>query len=198
MAAGNVGCTMSHIRCLELAKSREWPHVFICEDDILFKNVDLFRANLAEFLNTRMPWDVIIVGGNSCPPYSRIAANGAPVDFCIKVKNVQTTTGYIVAAHYYDTLIQNFKEGLNLLLRNPHQPRLYAIDMYWKSLQPEGNWYMITPATVTQRTDYSDIECRAVNYDHLMLDTEKTALIQQYNNWIAAQKNVPGLPMTFS
>ena len=36
MDNGALGCTMSHIHCLKLAKSRNLPHVFICEDDITF------------------------------------------------------------------------------------------------------------------------------------------------------------------
>ena len=33
---GRVGCSMSHLKCVELAKERNWDHVFICEDDITF------------------------------------------------------------------------------------------------------------------------------------------------------------------
>ena len=43
---GAVGCTMSHIKCLETAKERDWDHVFICEDDILFLDVLTFKTNL--------------------------------------------------------------------------------------------------------------------------------------------------------
>ena len=38
---GAIGCTMSHIKCLEIAKKRDYDYVFICEDDIHFKNPDL-------------------------------------------------------------------------------------------------------------------------------------------------------------
>ena len=31
-ANGAVGCSMSHIKCLELAKERNYPFVFICEE----------------------------------------------------------------------------------------------------------------------------------------------------------------------
>ena len=33
---GRLGCSMSHLRCIEMAKERGWDHVFICEDDITF------------------------------------------------------------------------------------------------------------------------------------------------------------------
>ena len=40
-----VGCTLSHIKCLELAKTRDYEEVFICEDDITFTNPELFGFN---------------------------------------------------------------------------------------------------------------------------------------------------------
>jgi hypothetical protein len=66
-----------------------------------------------------------------------------------------------------------------MLMRNPHNKREFALDMYWKRLQQTGVWLMIIPATVTQYQDYSDIEKRVVNYDHLMLDIQKDWLFRR-------------------
>ena len=35
--AGAVGCTMSHIKCLEIAKKRNYDYVFICEVNQILK-----------------------------------------------------------------------------------------------------------------------------------------------------------------
>jgi len=175
MAEGAIGCTLSHIRCLELAKERQYPHVFILEDDITFLQPELLSENLKKFEeNVELQrWDVLIIGGNNCPPYTKVN------DYCIRAFNNQTTTGYIVKSHYYDTLIQNFKESAQMLMRNPHNKREFALDMYWKRLQQNGLWYMIVPPTVTQYQDYSDIENRVVNYDRLMLDIQKDWLFRR-------------------
>jgi GR25 family glycosyltransferase involved in LPS biosynthesis len=175
MAEGAIGCTLSHIRCLELAKERQYPHVFIVEDDITFLQPDLLSENLKKFEENLelQRWDVLIIGGNNCPPYTKVN------DYCIRAFNNQTTTGYIVKSHYYDTLIQNFKESAQMLMRNPHNKREFALDMYWKRLQQTGVWLMIVPATVTQYQDYSDIENRVVNYDRLMLDIQKDWLFRR-------------------
>ena len=166
---GAIGCTMSHIKCLELAKSRNYDHVFICEDDITFTNPELFKRNLAQFYaNNDIMWDLLIVGGNIVPPYQTIG------EYCARVLQCQTTTGYIVKREYYDTLISNFKESVHNLIKHPDNTREFALDIYWKRLQLQDFWYMIIPATVTQYESYSDIEERTVNYDHLMLDMEKT------------------------
>lgn len=167
MANGAIGCTMSHIHCLETAKSRNLPQVFICEDDITFLNPSLLHENVGKFEKSGIAWDVIIIGGNNAPPYLPIS------DYCIRVGNNQTTTGYIVKQHYYDTLIQNFRESAAKFMSDPNNKRAYALDIYWKSLQHTGMWFMIIPATVVQYDDYSDIEGRYVRYLGAMLDVDK-------------------------
>jgi glycosyl transferase family 25 len=179
MRMGNVGCTMSHMKCLQMAKERQWSQVFICEDDITFTDPAIFINSLSQFHLKTAGWDVLIIGGNNCPPYQKID------DFHVQVFNVQTTTGYIVKSHYYDTLIENFKEGLGKLIREPEKKTLFSLDIYWKSLQTKDKWFMITPLTVIQYNDYSDIEERVVDYKHLMLDLDKTELLQR---WLKYQK----------
>lgn len=174
LASGAVGCTMSHIKCLELAKERNYDQVFICEDDITFTNPELLKKNLRKFYeNKEIQWDVLIIGGNAVPPYINID------NYCVRILNCQTTTGYVVKKSFYDTLISNMKEGVTKLMKEPNNKRMYAIDMYWKPLQMQNYWYMITPPTVTQYENYSDIEGKNLNYDHLLLDMEKKWLIEQ-------------------
>ena len=166
---GAIGCSLSHIKCLELAKSRGYPYVFIVEDDITFLDPQLLMNNMEKFekeLNQHR-WDVLVIGGNNSPPYNQVT------DYCIRVFNNQTTTGYIAMAHYYDILISNFKESVQKLMRQPSQRKSYALDIYWKRLQQTGIWIMIVPPTVIQYADYSDIEKTVVDYKHLMLDMRK-------------------------
>ena len=181
-SSGAVGCTLSHIKCLELAKERNYEEVFICEDDITFTNPKLFLENLQKFCdNDDIMWDVLIIGGNNVPPYKQY------YDYCARVFNCQTTTGYIVKQDFYDIMIKNFKEGVFNLMKNPENKREYAIDIYWKKLQMENFWYMITPPTVTQYTNYSDIEQRETNYDNLLLDMNK-AWMFNFNEVISKKK----------
>lgn len=173
---GAIGCSMSHLKCLQTAKEMGWSHVFVCEDDIQFLDPELFKNQLGHFLkNHTDDWDVLLVAGNNMPPY-------LPVDdTCVQVKQCQTTTGYIVKQHYYDTLIENFKLGIQYLMREPHKHTLYAIDKYWFFLQQRDRWFLIIPLTVVQRTDYSDIEKRMVNYKRTMTDLDKLHLFQRMN-----------------
>ena len=165
---------MSHIKCLELAKERKYPYVFICEDDIEFTNPALFLENLQKLYDSGLYWDVLVVGGNNAPPFQQIN------DYCVRVYNIQTTTGYIVKECYYDTLLSNYKEGIQKLLREPENKKQYSIDIYWKSLQSKDIWLVLIPLTVIQYNDYSDIECRVVKYESAMLDLEKKELMAYF------------------
>jgi GR25 family glycosyltransferase involved in LPS biosynthesis len=178
---------MSHIRCLKEAISADAPCVFICEDDITFIDPPLLLQNLAAFLVRDLAWDVIIIGGNLIASFSednRIVLGADKTGPFCRVADCQTTTGYIVARHYYKTLIANFRESAASLARGAIRLEA-AIDMSWKSLQPLGAWYMILPATVTQYENYSDIEERVVQYHGLMLDTEK--------HWLRQPEIPPGI-----
>jgi GR25 family glycosyltransferase involved in LPS biosynthesis len=175
---GAIGCSMSHLKCLETAKENNWPHVLIVEDDIKFLDPNLFKTQLNTFLTKHNDWDVVIIGGNNVPPYQNID------ETCVRVFSCQTTTGYLVNGHYFDTLIENFRTGIRKLLEHPTQHILYAIDKYWFQLQKKDKWYLIIPLTVTQREDYSDIEKRPTNYTKVMTDLDKRAF---YNAQMKAQ-----------
>lgn len=170
---GRVGCGLSHLKCLLIAKERKWSHVLIVEDDILFLNPDNFRKQLNAFLSSGTKWDVVMFAGNNIPPYE---ING---HHSIKVTRCQTTTGYMVKRHYYDSLIMNIKEGISQLMKEPENHFYYAIDKYWFQLQMRDNWFLIVPLSVTQRDDYSDIEKKKTSYTHLMLDLNKERLLRQ-------------------
>lgn len=175
-ANGAIGCTISHLKCLEQAAAANWPYVFVCEDDILFLNPELVKANVDQFCAAMGDnWDVLILGGNAVPPYQPVG------NFAVRVVNCQTTTGYIVRRSFYKTLIDNISEGLNQFMRNPENKREFAIDIYWKRLQAGHRWYMIVPPTVVQREGFSDVESRDTNYAALMLDMRKEWLFKQHN-----------------
>jgi len=167
---GRIGCSMSHIKCLETAKARGASHLLICEDDTTFLQPELFKTQLNAFLAKGYAWDVVLFAGNNVPPYKRID------EACVQVSRCQTTTCYLVNGTYFDTLLANMKEGIRLLMQKPAQHIDYAIDKYWFKLQQQDIWMLITPLTVIQREDYSDIEQRRTNYGRLMVDLDKWGL----------------------
>lgn len=164
---GALGCSMSHLRCIESAKNNNWDHVLVVEDDIKFLDSDLFIKQINKFLKLSKVWDVILIAGNVYKPYIQYG------DFCVKVFRCQTATGYLVKNTYYDKLIQNYKEGIYNLMREPRKIYQHALDKHWFRLQEKDFWFLITPLTVVQREDYSDIEKRDVDYKSLMTNLNK-------------------------
>ena len=170
---GALGCSLSHLKLIETAKANNWPHILVVEDDILFTNPSLFIQQCNKFLSTHKEFDVALISGTHVPPYREID------DTCVQVTKCQTTTGYLVQNHYFDTLIQNYKMGIQNLMREPENHRIYAIDKFWFNLQAIHKWYLIIPLTVTQREYYSDIEKRPTNYARAMLDLDKEAFFKK-------------------
>ena len=166
-----VGCSMSHLSCLQLAKTNGWSHVLILEDDIQFLNPALFINQLNLFLSSTNKWDVILFAGNNMLKEQETLG-----DYAIKVQWCQTTTGYLVASHYFDTMIHNIKSGAQQLIRYPEKHALYAIDQHWVQLQKKDNWYLIIPPSVIQRDGYSDIEKRNTTYRKAMLILNKSII----------------------
>ena len=185
MKDGRVGCTMSHIKCLEDAKKNQLPHLLIVEDDIQFLDPVLFSKQITNFLESNISWDVILLAGNNMPPHKQVC------DSAVKVTRCQTTTGYLVNGHYYDTLIKNMREGLSLLMRNPSQHFHYAVDKFWFSLQQTDKWFLITPLSVTQRAGYSDIEKRSTDFTKIMVDLDKKEFLQRMHQMRLSQRPCP-------
>ena len=165
---GAIGCTKSHIECLQLAKTNGWDHILMLEDDALLIHPEILVHQVNSFLSRfRDEWDVLLFSGNNFPPFKVEAPD------CFRVANCQTTGCYLVCSRYYDKLIRNFEEGLEGLIANPGNKGAYACDSFWKRLQQQDRWYLITPLCVIQRAGYSDIEKKNVNYERLMTDLVK-------------------------
>jgi hypothetical protein len=164
---GAVGCSMSHLKCIEMAKKNKWDHVWICEDDTEFLSPEVLKTQVTLFLEKQKEWDVLLLAGNNMLPYKPYD------DTAIQILNCQTTTSYIVKQQYYDKMIQNYKDGIHKLLKNPKETHKYCIDKYWLHLQREDSWYLIIPLTVIQREDYSDIEKKKTNFKNYMLNYNK-------------------------
>lgn len=159
---GYIGCSMSHVKCMKLAIERDEAMVLICEDDLCFKDAEVLNSSLKTFLESETPWDVIFICGNVLRPVEPHS------DVALRVRNCQTTSGYLVANHYYKTLLNNFETALKALLLRPHR-RGFRIDMFWKRLQKKDKWFALQPFNAYQRASYSDIERRRTSFKDVFL-----------------------------
>ena len=142
-----VGCSMSHIAVMEMAKVNGWKNIMVLEDDAILPSSHKFKegySNLIDIVNK--PYDAIVLG---------LLAS----EYNLSTKRVYRSLGclaYIVNSHYYDTLIANFKEGLEGLQRT-NTYSIYAIDQWWWKLMAKDAWYGTYPSVFIQDNTFSSI-----------------------------------------
>ena len=147
---GNIGCSKSHIAVVEMAIENNWSNLLIVEDDAIWNQINIGYPVLTNLLKN--PYDVICIGsiGYAKANYRVIIA--------------QTTTAYLVSNHYYKTLLQNYKEGLEKLLKQETYYGPYCLDQHWKLLQEKDLWFRVHPTLMCQSVGYSDIAQEIVDY----------------------------------
>lgn len=168
---GIVGCSMSHISVLKLAKEQKWKNVLIMEDDLTWKD---FEENYKQ-LETLPEFDVCMIGGQYLEKSN------------LKVTGAFYTNAYIVSSHYYDTLLDNFETGLSLKLDKKmfsfgsleKKNKLYenmvnedywnCLDVYWIKLQLRDNWIGIS--MIEQVPTYSDLYNKDVDHANTTIHT---------------------------
>jgi hypothetical protein len=159
-----LGCTLSHIKVLEEIIARDDLYGVIIEDDFEFTmvpEVAMSRLYAAlEELEKLGAWDVLMLSA------STYGLNKEDFSQDIsRVVSAQTAGAYIVSRRYCETLLDNFKEGAQLLQDNPSKSKHFAVDQYWKRLQEHGHWYIMEPIIVKQRPSLSSISDTFVDYE---------------------------------
>ena len=152
---GIVGCVQSHIKCIELAKERDYPFVCIFEDDVVFRNIEKCRDMLNKYID--YDYDVLYIG-------CRVLNNKYEfiTDELIRINKAYTFHAYIIKSHYYDTILKNFYDGMDLKVNagkdadSKLQSKQYNNDVFCNSLQKNDKWYSFYPNFASQRGGYSD------------------------------------------
>jgi hypothetical protein len=155
---GGLGCSASHVKCLEYFESSGFQNCLILEDDFVFKNEKDFTNNMiSNFFEQNVSWDVLMLSGleNKIVSSKIVGLN--------KAISIQTASGYAVHRRFLPKLKTNFIEGF-LKFKETLDYNKYAIDQYWKVLQPCSNWYIFEKKIGYQRDDYSSIEKKFTIY----------------------------------
>jgi glycosyl transferase family 25 len=168
---GILGCGLSHLAVIEIAKEKNLDYVVIVEDDIQFLHPEKYNKMFIDFTNyvqsNNLDYDVLLIATNILDKVNGVI----PINNYIhQVKASYSAAGYIVKKHYYDKIIANYREGLKLLIENPTVSGKYEFDVYWINLQLVDKWLVIYPRTVNQRESYSDILNCITDYTKYMID----------------------------
>jgi hypothetical protein len=165
---GAMGCALSHAMALtRFLFEDERPFILMLEDDFEVRHKAGFGANLQGLLGLQAQWDVFLLAHNEAVPIGSLGQS--PV---VRVIGAQTTSAYVVQRSFAPRLIRCFLESAEQLrqLRRLPAPVLRAAqhhiapDMAWKALQTEARFLATRPALSVQRTSFSDIEGKVVDY----------------------------------
>ena len=114
---GDIGCTKSHINALELCLEMDDDYFLIIEDDFCIineENLLNFFRNFNKIKNKE--WDIITLTPSGNTDYEDY------IEDFLRIKNTETTTGYIIRKSVIPVLLNNFTDSLNLLILNSAFP----------------------------------------------------------------------------
>ena len=145
MTPGWKGCSLSHKKCIEIAKQRKYPWVLILEDDCkLFPNTKERFQKLLEILwRMRYHWE-IFTGG---PTQIRNASILYEEPLLFQVESYSTHF-ILVPENTYDKILNEINENTK-------------VDVHYRN---HFNMWCTLPHLATQKTSYSDIEKKEKDY----------------------------------
>jgi GR25 family glycosyltransferase involved in LPS biosynthesis len=147
---GILGCGYSHLGVLRLARDRGYKNILILEDDFEFLvSKEEFEENLTKFFETKIEYNVCMLS------YNLQQHELTNFDFLLKMLEVQSASGYIVNANYYDKLIDLYEWALPLL-EQTKEHWIYANDQIWKKYQKQDLWYCFKTRIGKQIDGFSD------------------------------------------
>jgi len=153
-----IGCALSHIKALKKGLSEGSENIFVFEDDF---QIEINYHKAKKLINKLINIDFNVIMLSYHMPAIKI--NNIR-DNIADVINGQTTCGYVVKRSYIQTLILNFEDSINKLLKSCNLD-IHSLDQWWKKLQTHQNkFYCSIPRIGKQRDGYSDIANCNVSY----------------------------------
>ena len=169
---GEIGCTKSHINALELCLEMDDDYFLIIEDDFCIineENLLNFFRNFNKIKNKE--WDIITLTPSGNTDYEDY------IEDFLRIKNTETTTGYIIRKSVIPVLLNNFTDSLNLLILTEETEK-YVVDKYWFNIQDRIKFYYYKDIFASQLIGYSDIKNNDTNIDYMFINQNNYS----YNN----------------
>lgn len=137
-----LGCAISHLLALKMAKERGFQQVLIMEDDLeILLPPDEFWEKMK-----RVPEDFDVFH-LVAKVYSCQILKGNEL---ARIHEASNSAGYIVRGHYYDVMIETMEQG-NSFLQQTGDHHSFANDRSWRYLQRTGKWFYFVQLIAQQR-----------------------------------------------
>lgn len=162
-AIGALGCTLSHIKALDTFLKSNAKNCIIFEDDFQFTlDINYCKFLFKSIFRENIEFDLIMLSGNVMKEES------TNYSYLNKIIDAQTSSSYLIQRNFAEKLKECLEESARCLEEcwNKYQIRKheYCLDIYWKQLQPQHNWFILKPKLGNQRESFSDIENKITNY----------------------------------
>jgi len=156
---GILGCTMSHLEVIKIAKERKYKQVLILEDDFYFTvSKEEFENQLTNFFDLHISYNICMIS------YNLNSSSPTEYPYLLKVLDGQTASGYIIHESFYDSMINLYEYAIPQL-KKTRQHWIYANDQVWKKLQPTSNWYHLKRRIGKQSSGHSDNSDMYIEYN---------------------------------
>ena len=162
------GCRVSHRNVIKYAKSQNWPHVLILEEDAILDPVALSKIE-----HVRLPddWEMLYLGYNGYEGH-RVSKS------LIQLHTALTTHAYMVRQTIYNDILNLidtewwnhtvFANLSTLQLQTLYNTPNHPIDIFYKLIQERHHTYGLYPMICYQQQRYSIIEKCVTDYQHYM------------------------------
>ncbi len=148
VSRGDLGCTLSHLKVVKLAKERGYKNYLVLEDDVEFS--ETFNADFESWMK-QVPadWQMLYFGGNHDLPIIPVTEN------VYKIVRTFTTHAFAANESVYDAMIGVLGQEDD------------KVDICISSLHCKHNCYVFRPHLAFQRAGFSDILEKNDDYQHL-------------------------------
>lgn len=154
-----LGCTLSHLDVIKMAKKNNFKNIMIFEDDYEFLiDKEKFNYLINRLFKEDPDFDVVMLSYNQLISESHS-------EILNKTISSLTASAYIVNYKIYDSLIKMYEEAIHYLIRFAINPTQFFNDSYWFKLQKISKWYQFKSKIGRQRESYSDMARKIVKYD---------------------------------
>lgn len=158
---GAFGCALSHIEALKDAKKNMYDKIVIFEDDFVPFDFNDMNYKVSKFLEDVDDWDLVQFSSSTTNDIKFVG-----IDNVYKVLESQSTIAYAIKNKFFDKLLEVYNESSIELskVENYIEPCPFCIDINWKKLQKESNWYIFNPILGKEYPKYSDVQNREVKH----------------------------------
>ena len=160
---GALGCSLSHIACLEFIIKNGWKRTLVLEDDAGFEK-DRWLTGIEDVnkmiessgnSDTDSKWDVIFLGGFVRDPNGPTKTE---YENLWRTKNTSCTHAYIIRGDYAKKLLDHTETAVQMMMKYPSNQKQYNLDNAWSQLMAMDRWFITLPTLAYQRESFSDIE----------------------------------------